>query len=400
MAKQPKAFSTRILGASRPVPALWNDGNSQEDRQVLVKAEMSPDRLVLLTPEGKECEVLPMETVELFPPKDAQPMRLSWQYKGKAALFSRHAQRNGRLLVEDEDAARELLPHLASCIDGVRRSSIRRKCIIVFGAWVAISLIYSIAPLFFSMGAGRISRDMEDSMGASARAVIATVFSHLPDSGGECALREGRAEVDRLKTRLAQARDTGDHIFDIVFLDSPMINAFALPGGVILLTTGLLRACASAEELAGVVAVKMEHIIHRHPSKLMLREEGWSVFVRWLIGLDYSAVATGEFVRLALAGSFDLEQEETAASFAAQRLAAAGIHIPSAAGFFSRLRAIEEPAYGTLPSYAARHRNMAKQEQILRAAADAREGSAPAFDVEAWMRLRQASCQAPAAPTK
>ena len=385
-----QAFSTRILSASDPVPALWNDGRSPEDRPVLVKADTSPDRLVLLTLEGKECAVWPMAEVELYRRKNALPMQLLWLSSEKSIRPSR---KSGRLLVADEDAARTLLPYLDSCQDGQRKNTIRRWCTIAISAWIVISLIYSFMPLLFQKKAGRIPRDLEDSLGASARAAIVEVFSHLPDSRGGCALREGALELEKLKTRLAQAIDTEGYVFDIRFLDSSMINAFALPGGAILLTTGLLRACASAEELAGVLAVAMAHIIQRHPSELMLREKGWALLVRWISGSDYSATAAYELVRQALTDVFDTEQDKEAATLAAQRLSAAKIHITPAADFFSRLRAMDALAYGKVHSYVAGHPELAKQEQILRTAADMQGGEhAPALDAEAWRRLQQGTC--------
>ncbi|MDR0239058.1 MAG: M48 family metalloprotease [Deltaproteobacteria bacterium] len=362
---------------------------------MLVKADMSPDRLVLITPEGKECAVWPMAEVERLLRKDGLPLQLVWRVREKSVT----ARKNGRLLVEDEDAACTLLPYLGSCRDGQRASAIRRWCVIGISVWIAISLIYSFTPLLFQQWAGRIPRDVENSLGASARATIAEVFAHLPGSRGECALREGRPELERLKERLARAMDTEGYVFDIRFLESPMINAYALPGGVILLTTGLLRACASAEELAGVLAVAMAHIIQRHPGELMLREQGWLLLVRWLLDADYSAVASGELVRQALIGAFDPEQEKEAATLAARRLAAAGIRAASAADFFSRLRAMEEVAYGKVRSYAAVRPDLMKQEQILRATAAAQgDEHTPALDAEAWKRLHQGTCQAPAGP--
>ena len=387
MTKQ--AFSTRILGASEPVPALWNDNQSQKNRPVLVKADMSPDRLVLFTLEGKEYAVWPMAEVEMYRHKDALPMQLVWLSPEKIIRASRKSE---RLLLEDEDAARTLLPYLASCQDGQRKSAVRRWCTIAISAWIAVSLLYSFIPLLFQQGAGRIPRDLEDSLGASARAAIVEVFAHLPDSRGECTLREGARELETLKTRLAQAMDTEGYVFDIRLLNSPMINAFALPGGAILLTTGLIHACASAEELAGVLAVAMARITQRQPSALMLREQGWAMLGRWLTGSDYSATASYELVRQALAGVFDPEQDNEATTLAAQRLAAAQIHITPAADFFSRLRAMDAPAYGKVHPYVTGHPELAKQEQILRAAAGTQGAHFPVLDAEAWQRLRQGTC--------
>ncbi len=47
-------------------------------------------------------------------------------------------------------------------------------------------------------------------------------------------------------------------------LDSDEINAFATPGGFILVTRGLLRVCQSEDALASVLAHEVAHVQHRH----------------------------------------------------------------------------------------------------------------------------------------
>jgi predicted Zn-dependent protease len=48
-------------------------------------------------------------------------------------------------------------------------------------------------------------------------------------------------------------------------LKSDSINAFAAPGGFILVTTGALKACQNEDELAGLIAHEVAHVVLRHP---------------------------------------------------------------------------------------------------------------------------------------
>jgi len=57
----------------------------------------------------------------------------------------------------------------------------------------------------------------------------------------------------------------------ITVLQSKEINAFALPGGFLFLTTGLLEKAESESELAGVIAHEMAHAAARHGHRLMIR---------------------------------------------------------------------------------------------------------------------------------
>ncbi|HPF69116.1 MAG TPA: M48 family metallopeptidase [Candidatus Krumholzibacteria bacterium] len=49
----------------------------------------------------------------------------------------------------------------------------------------------------------------------------------------------------------------------LLLLDSDEINAFAAPGGLILVTKGLVRCCASEDELAAVLAHEIAHVQNR-----------------------------------------------------------------------------------------------------------------------------------------
>lgn len=68
--------------------------------------------------------------------------------------------------------------------------------------------------------------------------------------------------------------------------DDPAINAFAIPGGHVVVFTGLIKAADSAEEVAGVLAHEAEHVLQRHSLKSMIHNLGWRAAI---------AVATGDW---------------------------------------------------------------------------------------------------------
>ena len=57
----------------------------------------------------------------------------------------------------------------------------------------------------------------------------------------------------------------------LVVLQSPEINAFALPGGLLFLNTGLIDKAADESELVGVIAHELAHVAARHGARLMKR---------------------------------------------------------------------------------------------------------------------------------
>ncbi|MDX2127746.1 MAG: M48 family metalloprotease [Chloroherpetonaceae bacterium] len=65
-------------------------------------------------------------------------------------------------------------------------------------------------------------------------------------------------------TSIAMNSESYDVDFTVYILNDNLINAFALPGGYIFVTTGLIKACQDEAELATVIAHEMGHVILRH----------------------------------------------------------------------------------------------------------------------------------------
>lgn len=75
------------------------------------------------------------------------------------------------------------------------------------------------------------------------------------------------AYIDRIGQELVANSSMPDTPFSFTVLDSPDINAFALPGGYIYINRGLLAYLETEAELAGVIAHEIGHITERHHSR-------------------------------------------------------------------------------------------------------------------------------------
>ena len=65
---------------------------------------------------------------------------------------------------------------------------------------------------------------------------------------------------------------------------SGQINAFTLPGGDVILMSGLIAAAESPDEVAGVLAHEFGHVQQRHPNQALIRHFGLGVFIEGLGG--------------------------------------------------------------------------------------------------------------------
>ncbi len=70
--------------------------------------------------------------------------------------------------------------------------------------------------------------------------------------------------VDKLVARLVAASERPDIKYKVTILNSPAINAFALPNGQLYVTRGLIALANDEAELASVLAHEMGHVIARH----------------------------------------------------------------------------------------------------------------------------------------
>lgn len=103
--------------------------------------------------------------------------------------------------------------------------------------------------------------------------VTATQREHariLASYGGGYDSARLQAEITQIVDRLVAASERPDLKYQVTILNSPAINAFALPNGQLYITRGLIALASDKSELASVLAHEMGHVIARHAA---IREE-------------------------------------------------------------------------------------------------------------------------------
>ncbi len=84
------------------------------------------------------------------------------------------------------------------------------------------------------------------------------------EMGGELSSSEINAYVAQVGNRLAAVSEMPDVPWDFTVLDTDTINAFALPGGHVFITRGLMSQLKNEAELAGVLGHEIGHVTARH----------------------------------------------------------------------------------------------------------------------------------------
>ena len=298
-------------------------------------------------------------------------------------------QRNlARLSVSEPGLIRELRQ---SCPQlnrrDLRRGSRRRLLQRTVLAAAAMALIlFVILPRMAETLARLIPVEQEIALGKSVVTQIELALGGTKLGGLRCSGRQGQAALDRLVARLTQAQELKYQVSVLVF-DHGMINAFAAPGGQIVVLRGLLDEANGPEELAGVLAHEIGHAERRDPTRHALRTAGSAGIVSLILG-DFSggtlAVFLGEWL---LNAGYTREAEAEADRFALDLLNAAGIDSDGTAAFFEMIEALDAPAVN-LPKYFSTHPAAGDRAARARKNSETQRGTAPTLSDSEWQALK------------
>ncbi len=189
----------------------------------------------------------------------------------------------------------------------------------------------------------------------------------------------GQSTLDRIAAQtpllndgpaLAMVRDIGERLtrgsryqYKWYIARDPQVNAYALPGGYVVVNSGLLTAADDAEEVAGVLAHEVQHVERRHSLKTMAQQLGWSALLALVTG-DISS----EWLQLAqqLGGlKFSRDHESEADRLGLQALLAAGIDAGGMLRFFRKLQSLDGASISLLSTHPATADRLAALEALL-----------------------------------
>ena len=220
----------------------------------------------------------------------------------------------------------------------------------------------------------------EDRVGASVVDRFVPVAKRCTDPAAEAAL-------DAVMRRLLSAAGPVPYRFRVVVADVPVVNALAAPGGHLVLFRGMLEQSRTPEELAGVLAHEIEHVIKRHSTRMILQHASTALVVTAMLG-DVSGAASVaiEGARVFGAMAYSRANEAEADEAGLRLLLAAHIDPAGMIGMFDDER-IEGPE-GAL-RYVASHPPSAERAATLRRlAASAPRTFTPVLDDAGWHALR------------
>lgn len=242
-------------------------------------------------------------------------------------------------------------------------------------------ILFVLLPAISDRLAAALSREQEVAFG---KAVVRQMSDLLGDGQAVlvCEDPAGKAALDRMVARLTEGQGLS-YDLEVAVIDSPVVNAFAAPGGHVVILRGLLDEAETPDEVAGVLAHEIGHVEARDATRLAFRAAGSA----GILSLIFGDVTGGAAITLAgnhlMSAAYTREAEAAADVFALRLLAGAGIAPQGFADFFDRIDKID----GDLPPYLSTHPAAAERAEAARTGAAAAE-TRPALDAADWQALR------------
>lgn len=310
---------------------------------------------------------------------DGRQWLLEWPAaEGRGSLHLADAESARRLLVDAPlEVSRRFEDSLSESLRRDRhfRAGLALLAILCLLPVAAIGLIWSKADTIAAWAADRISLAHEQALGDLAFAQMRASLK----------LRQEGPAPELVRDLGARLTAGSRYRYRWLVADNPEVNAFAMPGGYVVVYTGLLKAADNAEEVAGVLAHEVQHVERRHALRNLIHDLGWRALMALALGDATGNVWTDAAGRLlGLSYSRDLEREADLGGLKALRQAA----IPAGGmlSFFEKMARRE----GTAPALLASHPATVERLASLRRAIAA-QGPYPAKAIDQdWTRLRAA----------
>lgn len=202
--------------------------------------------------------------------------------------------------------------NLEATATAVRRKRHRRRISWFAASVLAVSLgtaVWFGSDLAVNLAVARIPVEWEQKLGEAA---------YQDFLGRQTVVKEGPAvdAVREMTRRLTDQISDDPYRFEVTVVRSDVVNAFALPGGYVVVFTGLLQKAESGEEVAGVLSHEFNHVLQHHGLERVVKQIGLTAVLSILLGDQQGLIGltrqiSGELLTLKFGRAQETEADVT-----------------------------------------------------------------------------------------
>jgi len=268
---------------------------------------------------------------------------------------------------------------------GHQRAERRRHLGLVAGLAAAAAIAAGAVFVGIPAASGPLAQatppELERKIGDNLDGQLSLAFPACGGKPGQAALADFGRRLGTVSHTPLEVRVRAVH--------APMVNAWAMPGGSIMVTDRLIRLAATPDELSAVIAHEAAHVQKRHVMQAVWRSFGFGVLLDAVVG---GGTGAGQQAVLLMGSAtslrFNRQAEAQADSTGQDLLVDLGLSSQGMAPFFRRLAAKSEGHdAAAVKELLSDHPDVLRRAQTT--AARARPGAA-AFTPAEWTAIRAA----------
>lgn len=237
-------------------------------------------------------------------------------HAGRSFRLTHASQPGARLVIHDDAFTAALVARAGHLKGGVNPHTLAKVAAWSVGGLAVVGLL---AYLILQLAPQRIAFLLPDSW---RDRVGQQIESQLTGTARQCGNPVGLSAIGAMASRLSDGNPDLPPLAIKVY-DIPIMNAFAMPGERIVITRELIEKAQTPEEVAGVLAHEIGHVVNRHSEAQLVRATGLQILLSVLTGGGSDTV--GSIAGLAAILRYTRDAEAEADEFALKSMTAAEI---------------------------------------------------------------------------
>ena len=362
------------------VDARYFDGLSAQRRQVFVSLDVESQRLTIHDHLGADLDIWPLET-----------LRQMRDDAGAGMVLCSGAVDPGEARVILANA-RAIAAIKASC-PNLTKATVTPRTLGKIVAWVGASaaavalMVFVIVPALAGQLAVFIPPERETRVGTAVLRHIERLLLDKDAGDWRCTNPKGQMALEQMAQALQQGQEF-PYAIQVGVVDHAMINAFALPGGHIIVMRGLIDMAETSDQLAAVLAHELGHVAQRDPIEQALRAAGRAGLLSLVLGDATGGAALALAGEALISAKNSRDVEARADDFALAQMRKAGVSPEALAEFFELL--LEEMGNSALDlGWISSHPPSAARAAHARAAVQLERDYKKTVSPEQWQAIQQ-----------
>ena len=293
-----------------------------------------------------------------------------------------------RLTVDDPDLIAQIEMRCPDLMKQDMPHGSARKILTRIGIAVAavVLMIFVILPAMANTLAYIIPIKREVAYGTAVVRQMERFFGGTTAGDLICSSPDGDAALAKMIARLTETTPT-DYELNVAVMRHEMVNAFAAPGGQVVLVEGLIKQAKSPDEVAAVLGHEIGHVEARDATRGALRAAGSAGLLSMVLGDFAGGTAAVVIAEYTLNASYTREAEAEADTYARTMLDEANVSTSGMSDFFGSLGDLESQM-PDLPIYLSSHPDTDDRADMAADFAQTQGATTPVLDKAEWAALQ------------